>query len=186
MDRRRKLAILALCALQIKIIIDKRKRLRERKCLARRNNNRRVFNMIHNELRLEDENSFRNYLRMDEDCFKELLTLIESSITHADTCTRQSIPAHKRYLNFLCKNSVRYLYHFRLSIALRFLATGKTFQSLSYSTRISRNTIELIVVEVLKAITDRLNNEHLKVTYIFFILSTYKFSILFPPLYILT
>jgi hypothetical protein len=41
-------------------------------------------------------------------------------------------------------------------VAIRFLATGESFVSLSYSTRIANQTISNIVSEVCEAITDEL------------------------------
>jgi len=40
----------------------------------------------------------------------------------------------------------------RLSITLRYLATGNSFQDLSYSARIALNTLSKLVPETLKAI----------------------------------
>lgn len=51
----------------------------------------------------------------------------------------------------------------RLAITLRFIATGDSYRSLEFLSRISRKTISVIVPEVLQAIIDGLQEEYLKV-----------------------
>ncbi|XP_048036196.1 protein ALP1-like [Megalobrama amblycephala] len=50
----------------------------------------------------------------------------------------------------------------RLSLTLRFLATGETFRSLSFQYRIGRSTISEIVMETCQALYDVLKDDHLK------------------------
>ena len=50
----------------------------------------------------------------------------------------------------------------RLSITLRYLATGESQQSLSFSYRIGRITVSNILSEVCKAIFDCLKSEYLR------------------------
>ena len=104
------------------------------------------FNTTLCELRENDRARYANFLRMDEDSFNELLTLVLPDITRQDTHLRDSIPAAQR-----------------LVITLRFLATGETFKSLQYLFRVSNVTIGRIVPETCKAIYGRLRGKHLKV-----------------------
>ena len=60
------------------------------------------------ELSLEDKNNYRRWLRMNEDSFKKLLAITESTIKKQGTVMREAVSAEKR-----------------LAITLRFLATGK-------------------------------------------------------------
>lgn len=83
----------------------------------------------------EDPASFTNYTRMQEDVWSELLLLVTPLIQKKDTVMREAI-----------------LPRDRLSVTLRYLATGNTFQDLSYTTRIAANTISKIVHETLEAI----------------------------------
>jgi hypothetical protein len=79
-------------------------------------------------------------------CLQSLLTLIEPMIAKQDTVMRESISARDR-----------------LSVTLRYLATGETFKSMMYQTRISNSTIRLIVPEVCAAIYSALKDKYLKV-----------------------
>lgn len=78
---------------------------------------------------------------MGEAVLDELLALIAPKITKQDTVMRQAIPAR-----------------YRLAATLRFIATGCTFQDLSYSTRIAPNTLSKIVIETLEAIVTVLDD----------------------------
>ena len=50
----------------------------------------------------------------------------------------------------------------RLSVTLRYLATGKTFKSLKYSFRISPTLISSIITECCEGLYDTLRSEYLK------------------------
>ncbi|PSN40163.1 hypothetical protein C0J52_14095 [Blattella germanica] len=75
-----------------------------------------------------------------------LLSLIEHRIAKKNTVTWESIPAH-----------------IRLALTLKFLASGETYTSLMYSTRIPVTTIEKIVPNVSKVIFECLRDKYLKV-----------------------
>lgn len=66
--------------------------------LARRNDERGrgLLAMVQNELRCEDQDAYRNFLRMNDVCFRTLLNIIGGRITHRDTHLRQCISAEKR------------------------------------------------------------------------------------------
>ncbi|XP_064639343.1 uncharacterized protein LOC135494929 [Lineus longissimus] len=97
------------------------------------------------ELRLEDPASYRNYLRMDEQTFNELLVKMSPLITKADTNMREAISPGER-----------------LALTLRFLATGETYQSMEYSTRVSATTIGRFVPEVCRHLYECLKEDYLK------------------------
>ncbi|XP_066936564.1 putative nuclease HARBI1 [Clytia hemisphaerica] len=77
--------------------------------------------------------------------FEHLLSLIQHRITKRTTSMRRPISARER-----------------LSITLRYLATGESQQSLSFSYRIGRTTVSNILSEVCKAIFDCLKGEYLR------------------------
>ena len=81
---------------------------------------------------------------MSPDCFNHLLSLVEPFIRKSDTIFRKSISVIKR-----------------LAFGLRFLATGDSQQTLSYSFQIGRATVGKIVSETYKAIYSALKKKHL-------------------------
>ncbi|XP_049795912.1 uncharacterized protein LOC126210638 [Schistocerca nitens] len=149
------LAVLALLA----IVEDERRKhhriLWTRQWIRQRDNGRGTIHMLHNELRLQDAVSFRNFARMDEDVFSKLLRVIGSDICRQDTNMRQSIKPS-----------------YRLAVTLRFLATGETFQSLGYATRIAPNTLSKIIPETLQSVLNNLENKCIKVMCTFHVFST--------------
>lgn len=98
-----------------------------------------------NELRSEP-NDWRNYLRMDEDTYVELLEMVTPLIKKKDTIMRKSITPHER-----------------LSATLRFLATGRTYEDLKFSTIISPQALRIIIPETCRAIYSVLHKIYLKV-----------------------
>ncbi|XP_047101048.1 protein ALP1-like [Schistocerca piceifrons] len=83
---------------------------------------------------------------MDADVFTKLLTIIENDIRRQDTNMRGSIKPRDR-----------------LALTLRFPATGETFQSLAYATRIAPNTLSQIIPDTLQAILNNLEVTCVKV-----------------------
>ena len=71
------------------------------------------------ELRLEPVD-WLNYLRMDEQTYLTLLSLVTPFIKKQDKCMRKAISPHER-----------------LIATLRFLATGRSYEDLKFSTCIS-------------------------------------------------
>ena len=94
------------------------------------------------ELRLEDPTSFRNYHRLDIDLFYEVMHQIAPRIEKKVTNYRKPLEPG-----------------LRLSITLRFLATGDYFKSLSCSYRVAHNTIFTTVYETCEAIIAEYNDE---------------------------
>lgn len=97
------------------------------------------------ELRLEVDD-YRNYLRMDENTYIQLLHLVTPLIEKQDTVMRQAISAHER-----------------LSTTLRFLATGRSFEDLKFSVIISPQALGKIIPEVCVALCQVLANDYMKV-----------------------
>lgn len=97
------------------------------------------------ELIVEPED-YRNYLRMNETVYQKLLALITPLIQKQDTVMRVAISPHER-----------------LTATLRFLATGRIYQCLKFSTRISPQALSCIIPETCDAIYRVLRTDHLQV-----------------------
>ena len=95
---------------------------------------------------MEDTASFKEILRMDYDIFLNLLAAIEPFISSQESY--HGVPTIKA--------------NERLTLTLRFLATGETFISLGFQIRISRSAISYIVVGVCEALINDLRNLYLK------------------------
>lgn len=94
-----------------------------------------------NEVKVSDPKDFNNYFRMNFDNYNTLLSMVAPLITKANTNMRESISANER-----------------LAVTLRYLATGRTFEDLKFSSIISPTTISLIVMETCQAIITVLND----------------------------
>lgn len=143
-------------AVQMINLVNKKAKKTKRACwvrpwIARRDlPGRSTLSLVHSELATEDPLAFKNYLRMNQPTFSKLLELVDPIIKKQDTFMRRSISSQ-----------------YRLSLTLRFLATGASYIDLQYATRIPACTISLIVPEVCRAIYDVLKQEHLKVMFQF-------------------
>ena len=93
------------------------------------------------ELRNNEPDDYKNFLRMDGLSFDELLELVGPHIIKQDTVMRNAIPPADR-----------------LSLTLRFLATGDTFEDLKFMTAISPQAIGLIVMETCNALIECLQS----------------------------
>ncbi|XP_046406228.1 protein ANTAGONIST OF LIKE HETEROCHROMATIN PROTEIN 1-like [Ischnura elegans] len=114
--------------------------------IRRREEGRGVLDMVHRELASEDRDAFKNFLRMTEEQFFEILSMVRDDIQKQDTGMRESMSPEKR-----------------LSLTLRFLATGETYRSMIYSTRIHHGTIGGIIPEVCESNYRNLKGKYLKV-----------------------
>ncbi|PNF19897.1 hypothetical protein B7P43_G12288 [Cryptotermes secundus] len=76
-----------------------------------------------------------NYLRMDESTYLELLSIFSPYIKKEDTNMRKAITPNER-----------------LTVTLRYLATGRTLEDLKFSTRISPQALGGVSPETCKAI----------------------------------
>lgn len=98
------------------------------------------------DLRDNNPDDFKNYLRMDTNAFDELLNLMRPHVSKQDTAMRGSIPADER-----------------LIATLRFLATGRGYEDLKFSTGISAQALGRIIPETCKALYEVLHRDYLKV-----------------------
>lgn len=112
----------------------------------RRREEKGYFNNIVQELRIEDTAGYREMMRMTHEDFLAILSRIEPDIT-----PRQVTGGHKVISPAE-----------RLTLTLRFLATGETYRSLSFQFRISKSAISYIANEVCQAIEKNLGPEYLK------------------------
>ena len=90
--------------------------------------------------------SICRYMRMSPESFDCILREIAPDISKKSTCMRETISAEER-----------------LALTLRYLASGESQQSLSYSFRIGRSTASGIISEVCEAIWNRLNKNYVTV-----------------------
>ncbi|XP_047109469.1 uncharacterized protein LOC124777955 [Schistocerca piceifrons] len=113
--------------------------------LERKDQGRGIYSLLMKELRPEDPQEFRSFVRMDMACFEKLLPMIEDGIKKCDTVTREATSPSRRVV-----------------VILRFLATGESFKSLAFSHRIAQPTISKFVVDVRTAICNTLKDQHHK------------------------
>ncbi|KAJ8963117.1 hypothetical protein NQ318_018582 [Aromia moschata] len=104
-----------------------------------------VSHGLKTELRLQPDD-WRNYLRMDEETYIELLNLVTPFIKRKDTIMRTAITPHER-----------------LTATLRFLATGRNYEDLKFSTIISPQALSQIIPETCEAIYQSLHKEYMKI-----------------------
>ena len=107
---------------------------------VKRRDEKGYFNNIIQELKVEDRLGFKEMFRMDIVDFEFILGKISQFIS-----PQEIIGGHKPILA-----------DERLALALRYLATGESFQSLSYQFRISLNGVSYIIKGCCKAIAEHL------------------------------
>lgn len=93
-----------------------------------------------------EESGDNNFVRMSLQDFEIILEKVEPEIKKMNTNFREAITARER-----------------LSVTLRFLATGDSYTSLQYLFRISKQSISTIIIEVCDAIIKALK-DHVKVS----------------------
>ena len=93
----------------IAIILSRRRRRRRNRTFWVRDlvshstrQEHRAYHQLVNELRLSDQVTYRNFLRMDVTSFEELLSLVAPHITYSDTNMRPAIPPGERLPLTLC------------------------------------------------------------------------------------
>ncbi|XP_046802535.1 uncharacterized protein LOC124418865 isoform X1 [Lucilia cuprina] len=105
---------------------------------------RGTFSFLMNDL-FNDSSSFLNYIRMKPETFNYILSKIENDLKRQDTLMRKSItPAEK------------------LAATLRYLATGESYKSTNYQTRLSESLLCGAIPEVCNAIWKHFKDEFLK------------------------
>ncbi|XP_039882746.1 protein ANTAGONIST OF LIKE HETEROCHROMATIN PROTEIN 1-like [Simochromis diagramma] len=142
-----KRAALAMCAILCAERSKKKKRLRvwTRKWLGKHGQYEYGLSILQRELEVDDMRGFRDLLRMSVEDFNYLLERVSPAIIKKDTHLRKAISPRER-----------------LSVTLRFLATGETFNSLSFQYRIGSTTLSRIVMETCTALTCALHEDYLK------------------------
>lgn len=126
-------------------VTSKRKRVWRKEWVGRREKEG-FCSKLQVELNNEEPTLFTNFLRMTSADFENLLNLVKPHIEKADTVMRASIPASTR-----------------LTLTLRYLATGDSFMSLQYLFRIPQPTISTIIPEVVDAIYKVLVDDYIQV-----------------------
>lgn len=139
-------------------ILKEKKRQRRRRSiwtrkwiLERNRSLRGTINLAHTSLRNEDKEYFRRFFRMRIDLFDQLVDVVAPYIQRQDTNMRECISPKER-----------------ISLTLRFLATGESYRSLEYSTRIPACTISRIIPETCRVIYEVLRENYLQVNRIFY------------------
>ena len=105
------------------------------------------YDNIVRELSIEDTAAYKEMMRMSYEEFLHILNIIEKDIAPTQIFGgHKVIPAKAR-----------------LTVTIRFLATGETFRSLSFQFRISKGAISYIVRDVCDAINKNMSPLYLKV-----------------------
>lgn len=154
----------SIAAIAVALLEDEGKIRKRRKWCKNWLLQRRIYTHMNllKELRTSEPSDFKNYLRMDNDAFNLLLELVRPKITKQDTKLRDAISAEER-----------------LTVTLRYLATGNSYEDLKFTTAISPQAIGKIIPETCCAIYEALKEEYLKVSKIItplfiFIMKYYK------------
>ncbi|XP_069980042.1 uncharacterized protein [Penaeus vannamei] len=121
----------------------KKRRLWVKPWLQRKNKS--VFDKLIQEMRLDDDPVFYDFHGMNKENFDKLLSLVSPHIQKENTKLRDSIPSAQR-----------------LSVTLRYLATGEARRSLALQYRISHCLITRIIPEVCNAIHLVLKDDYLQ------------------------
>jgi hypothetical protein len=99
------------------------------------------------ELEASAPDDFLNYLRLDVQTCYTLLDLIGPEIQKKNTVMREAVSAKER-----------------LAVTLRYLATGRNYADLKFSSIRSPQALSKIIPETCWAIYNELKNEYLKVS----------------------
>ena len=121
--------------------MNKRKKKRERRWSKEwyKLRDRFTHERLLNYLRVTEPEDYKNFLRMDEAAFDNLLELIKPKIEKQDTVMRKAIPASQR-----------------LSITLRYVASGMDLEDLKFTCAIAPQTLEQIIMETCESIIEAL------------------------------
>ena len=125
---------------------EKRKRSPTGKWIQRREQEGLYVNLVQ-ELMVEDTRTYKEMMRMDYNCFKHILQLIEPYITpqKSGVSAQRVVTAAER-----------------LVLTIRFLAMDETFSSSSLQFRISERAISYIADSMSKAIVSYIGKEYIK------------------------
>ncbi|KAJ8867817.1 hypothetical protein PR048_031622 [Dryococelus australis] len=101
--------------------------------------------MRNDEWEVNESKTYRNFFRMCPSDFQFLLAKVTAAIAKQDTNMKEAIPPPVR-----------------LAITLRFVATGKSYSSLSHLFRVPKYQVAKIVPECCDAIYNEMKEEYLK------------------------
>jgi len=139
---------IAICYMGLQVYLNSLNKKKRSKWVKTWKLNREKFSdmVLLRELRQNDPDDFKNYLRLDSEDFDYLLKIVGPAIKKQDTVMRESITSEER-----------------LVATLRFLATGRSYEDLKFSTRISAPSLSNIIPETCKAIYEALRADYMKV-----------------------
>ncbi|KAL4718671.1 hypothetical protein ACJJTC_008640, partial [Scirpophaga incertulas] len=126
-----------LAAAAVVVLLLKRKRKRTRRWSKDWYTKRSKYtheNLL-KDLMLTEKDDFKNFVRLNLEQFHVLLELVTPLIEKKNTNMREAIPTFQR-----------------LSITLRYLATGNTLEDLKFHSAISPQSLTLIIMETCEAI----------------------------------
>ncbi|XP_067208135.1 putative nuclease HARBI1 isoform X1 [Linepithema humile] len=125
---------------------QRRRSIWTRKWILRRSQDLRgTIHLAHEELRFENSDYFQRFFRMRTDLFDRLVEMVTPFIQRQNTNMRECISPRDR-----------------LSLTLRFVATGEAYRSLEYSMRIPTCKISRIIPETSRVIYEVLRKDYLK------------------------
>ena len=104
------------------------------------------YDCLMQELHLDDHTTFKEFLRVDEATFHDLLARVEVRITRQTTNARLPISPGMK-----------------LAFTLRFLATGNYYRDMRFSFRVAHNTMSKLILEVCQALVDVMEDEFIKI-----------------------
>ena len=126
-NKRRVLLLLLLLRRSKRKFRRQQKRVWVRKIFQSRSTKGEYHALI-TEMKLSDHESFYRYFHMTPPRFSHLLSLVGPSIRRQDTSFRSAIPPDER-----------------LAITLRYLVTGDSMQTISFSYRVGHSTVSGII-----------------------------------------
>ncbi|KAK3788233.1 hypothetical protein RRG08_029029 [Elysia crispata] len=138
--RKVELAVLALCLNKLNVKKKKKRRAEWVKEWLLDRDKHTHINLL-SELRTYPSD-FHNYMRMDDETYHTLLEMVTPLIEKQDTKMRRSINPHERLI--------------------RYLATGRTYEDLKFTTCISPQALSKIIPETCRAIYQVLAPQYLK------------------------
>ncbi|XP_076686465.1 uncharacterized protein LOC143378524 [Andrena cerasifolii] len=144
-DRNLAVVVVIAAAVQLTVADRRRSRRRNRQAWLKKYCGDCNDQPLLRELRENYPDDYRNYLRMDCKAFDDLLGLVQNRIKKMDTIMRKSITAEQR-----------------LIATLRFLATGRSYEDLKFTTGISAPALCKIIPETCKTLYYALRTEFLK------------------------
>ena len=143
-SKKKRMLLLMMMMLDEELPVTYERRTWARQWLLRREQ-RGAFHSLFQELAAKDTLGFSDYMRMPYPKFVALAELIGPYVKKQDTFMRMSIPPSER-----------------LALTIHFLATGESFQPLSFQFRIGKATVSGILTEVCDAIYDVLGKDVLQ------------------------